>query len=259
MNKRLISLLWCLLGVSVFVRAAVPLTVWALSTSPKILQLGQLQQESVCDAATLRLMPLGDSITHGATVPGGYRIRLWDRLLATYPAIDFVGSQVNGPVAIDGNHEGHPGKPIQFIRESVRAWLYADQPHIVLLMIGTNDVLYPEAHDFPGAAPRLDALIGQITAISPNTELIVASIPLLQDSAANTRARIFEQEARAIVNTRADQGRSVSYINMYSVLELEDLADGVHPNAIGYDKMADAWYGAIAQLLEERCTNPLMP
>ncbi|NEQ44572.1 MAG: SGNH hydrolase [Leptolyngbya sp. SIOISBB] len=201
-------------------------------------------------------MPLGDSITHGATVPGGYRIQLWERLTADRLTIDFVGSQVNGPVDIDGNHEGHPGKPIQFIREGVRSWLYADRPHIVLLMVGTNDVLYPEAHDFPGAAPRLDALVGQITAIAPTTELIVASIPTLQDPGANDRARIFEQAVQEIVSTRADQGRLVSYVNMYSALELEDLADGVHPDTTGYDKMANRWYAAIAGLLEQRCTAP---
>ena len=255
MNTYLTKLLFTLLGLTCFAKAAVPVAGWALSTSPQIFQLSRLQQESVCEATTLRIMPLGDSITHGATVPGGYRIRLWDRLLTDRPNIDLVGSEVNGPVTIDGNHEGHPGKAIQFIREGVRGWLYANRPHIVLLMVGTNDVLYPEAHNFAGATARLNALVGQITAIAPNAELIVASVPTLQDPIANDRARFFNQEVAAIVYQRANQGRPVTYVDMYSVLNVEDLADGVHPNAGGYDKLADAWYTAITTLLAERC-NP---
>lgn len=230
-----------------------PVAGWALSNSPQIFQLSRLQQESVCEATTLRIMPLGDSITHGATVPGGYRIRLWDRLMTDRPAIDLVGSAVNGPVSIDGNHEGHPGKAIQFFREGVRGWLYAHRPHIVLLMVGTNDVLYPEAHNFAGAPARLNALVGQITAIAPNAELIVASVPPLQEPIADDRARMFRQDAQAIARDRATQGRRVTYVDMYSALDSTDLADGVHPNTQGYDKMADAWYMAITGLLEERC------
>lgn len=66
---------------------------------------------------------------------------------------------------------------------------------------------------------------------------------------------MFEQKVRTVVNTRAAQGRSVTYVDMYSVLELSDLADGVHPNATGYGKMADVWYGAIAELLARRCSS----
>ncbi len=42
-------------------------------------------------------MPLGDSITEGTQVPGGYRIGLWQRLAAAGYRNDFVGSQFNGP------------------------------------------------------------------------------------------------------------------------------------------------------------------
>ena len=129
MNTYLIKLLFTLLGLTCFAKAAVPLAGWALSTSPQVVQLGLLQQESACEATTLRIMPLGDSITHGATVPGGYRIRLWDRFVTHGAAVDLVGSQINGPVTLDGNHEGHPGKAIQFMREGVRGWLYANRPH----------------------------------------------------------------------------------------------------------------------------------
>lgn len=43
-----------------------------------------------------RVMPLGDSITEGTQVPGGYRIGLWQRLAGGGYRVDLVGSQFNG-------------------------------------------------------------------------------------------------------------------------------------------------------------------
>ena len=58
----------------------------------------------------VRVMPLGDSITDGYNVPGGYRINLWQRLAAGRYTVDFVGSGFNGPASLgDHDHEGHSG------------------------------------------------------------------------------------------------------------------------------------------------------
>src|SRR3982751_4842369 len=68
---------------------------------------------SVADGETtggVRVMPLGDSITEGTQVPGGYRIGLWQRVSSNGYRVDFVGSQFNGPSNLgDHDHEGHPG------------------------------------------------------------------------------------------------------------------------------------------------------
>src|SRR5262245_45413474 len=58
----------------------------------------------------VRLMPLGDSITDGFNVSGGYRINLWQRLVASGRTVDLVGSAFNGPAELgDHDHEGHSG------------------------------------------------------------------------------------------------------------------------------------------------------
>jgi len=248
-----------LLGLGLCLKGGGGFSESALSASLSLGQFRAFRQESVCEAWPLRIMPLGDSITHGATVAGGYRTGLWEQLQRDRWVVDFVGSQFHGPIGIDRDHEGHPGKAVQFVREEVRDWLNAGRPHVILLMIGTNDVLYPVHHDFPGAAARLDALVGQITTIAPDAEVLVASIPVLANPAANDRASVFAREVQAIANMRAAQGRQVTYVDMYSVLALEDLADGVHPNAAGYEKMADVWYEAIAELMEQRCQPESKP
>src|SRR5947208_9439666 len=72
----------------------------------------------------VKVMPLGDSITEGTQVPGGYRIGLWQRLAAGGYRVDFVGSQYNGPSNLgDHDHEGHPGWRIDQIDANITGWL----------------------------------------------------------------------------------------------------------------------------------------
>ena len=72
---------------------------------------------SAASAATLppiRIMPLGDSITAGYNVAGGYRAPLYAGLTSLGYAVDFVGTQAdNGAGSLpDANHEGHSGLTI---------------------------------------------------------------------------------------------------------------------------------------------------
>jgi lysophospholipase L1-like esterase len=190
----------------------------------------------------VRIMPLGDSLTDGENIPGGYRIELWSRLVADGLPVDFVGSQSNGPASLpDRDHEGHPGWRIDQIAGAAGPWLTRYQPQIVLLLIGTNDVVQDANLD---AAPgRLGALIDQITATLPNCRVIVASIPRLRDRVWRQRAETYNVAIPAIVSTR---GSRVAYVDAYSVLDDSDLiGDGIHLTAGGDRKLADAWYPVI--------------
>ncbi|MEE1939379.1 SGNH/GDSL hydrolase family protein [Streptomyces sp. TRM 70361] len=192
-------------------------------------------------AAPVRVMPLGDSITDGLTVPGGYRIDLWQKLVADGYEIDFVGSMANGPSSLgDRDHEGHSGWTIAQIDASIDGWLQAYEPGTVLLHIGTNDMYRQD----PGGAPgRLSALIDRITGRLPGVELLVATIIPLPFADANVRA--YNAAIPGIVRSKAEAGRRVHLVEMYGALTAADLADGVHPNATGYSKMAAVWYDAL--------------
>src|SRR3954471_16172733 len=118
----------------------------------------------------VRVMPLGDSITEGTQVPGGYRIGLWQRMAAAGYRVDLVGTQFNGPAALgDHDHEGHPGWRIDQIDANITGWLGATTPHTVLLHIGTNDIL--QNFNVATAPNRLSTLIDHITATSPSAEV----------------------------------------------------------------------------------------
>src|SRR5262249_29708127 len=123
----------------------------------------------------VRVMPLGDSITDGFNVPGGYRINLWERLAAGGYKVDFVGSEFNGPAALgDHDNEGHSGWRIYQLDANVVGWLQNSNPHTILLHIGTNDMI--QNYDIANAPARLSALIDKIRANAASAELFVAQI-----------------------------------------------------------------------------------
>jgi lysophospholipase L1-like esterase len=192
----------------------------------------------------VRVMPLGDSITEGTQVPGGYRIGLWQRLSAGGYQVDFTGSQYNGPAALgDHDHEGHPGWRIDQLDANVVTWLRNTGSHTVLLHIGTNDVL--QNYDVGRAPARLSGLIDHITATATDAEVFVATIIPLANSGQESAVRTFNSAIPGIVASNQNAGKHVHLVDMHAALTAADLTDGIHPTAAGYDKMAATWFGAL--------------
>ena len=189
----------------------------------------------------VRVMPLGDSITDGYTVPGGYRNGLWQRLGATGRHPDFVGTGYNGPVTLgDHDHEGHPGWRIDQIDANVAGWLRSANPRTVLLHIGTNDII--QNYDLAHAPARLSALIDHIRTLAPNVQLFVAQLIPAGDATNETRTRAFNAALPGVV---AQKGPLTHLVDMHSAITTADLVGGVHPDADGYDRMAARWYAAL--------------
>jgi len=192
----------------------------------------------------VRVMPLGDSITEGTQVPGGYRIGLWQRLSSGGYRVDLVGSQFNGPAGLgDHDHEGHPGWRIDQLDASIVGWLRTYTPRTVLLHIGTNDVL--QNYNLAGAPARLSTLVDHITATVPDAEVFVATIIPLANAGQEANVRTFNATIPGMVQSKASAGRHVHLVDMHSALTAADLIDGIHPTAAGYDKMAATWYTAL--------------
>ncbi|WP_432958821.1 cellulose binding domain-containing protein [Micromonospora haikouensis] len=188
----------------------------------------------------VRVMPLGDSITDGFNVPGGYRIDLWQKFAAGGYRIDFVGSMFNGPASLgDHDHEGHSGWTISQVDANVVNWLRATTPRTVLLHIGTNDMY----GDPTAAASRLSTLIDRITSTTPTADVFVATI--IPRSGTENAVRTYNAAIPGIVQSKVNAGRLVHLVDIGNALTYADLADGIHPNATGYGKMATAWYNAL--------------
>jgi lysophospholipase L1-like esterase len=195
-------------------------------------------------ATLTRIMPLGDSITDGYNIPGGYRIDLEDELSASGIRVDFVGSLHDGPRSLaDQDHEGHIGWRIGQIQSSVDEWLTTYHPDVVLLLIGTNDILH---HYRIATAPyRLGTLVDRIHTVRPTTKILLSTLPPIANPVENRRVTTYNAHVIEVVRIRAGTGEPIRLVDGGGALTLSDLADGVHPNATGYSKLADAWRAAL--------------
>jgi lysophospholipase L1-like esterase len=201
----------------------------------------------------VRVMPLGDSITDGFNVPGGYRIDLWQRLAGGGYTVDFVGSGANGPPELgDHDHEGHSGWRIDQLDANIVSWLRTSAPHTVLLHIGTNDV--NQNFDLANAPARLSTLVDHILATAPGVEVFVAQITPEADPTFEARIRAYNA---ALPDALRGKGPRVHLVDMHSALGTADLADGVHPTAVGYARMGAVWYAALRSVPD--ALNPTGP
>ncbi len=191
-----------------------------------------------------RIMPLGDSITHGHNVSGGYRNKLWQHIGTNGYTVDFVGLNTDGPATLgDRDHAGYPGNTIKQISYWTPSSLSTYNPRTVLLHAGTNDIQQDYLLD--EAPARLSALIDQIRTGAPDADIFVATIIPFADAAKEAKAQTFNAAIPGIVSSK---GGKVHLVNMRPAITTADLADGVHPSAAGYDKMADIWFAAMREV-----------
>ena len=198
----------------------------------------------------VRIMPLGDSITDGVNSPyqGGYRVWLWQESEAAGWHVHFVGSLSNGPSTLkERNHEGHSGWRIDQISAHVVPWLRRYQPQLILLHIGTNDIL--QGYGPVVAQQRLHLLLDQITTTLPDTIVIVAQVTPLGHAALDAQIMQYNQSIPTLVKNEQAQGRHVEYVDMHNVVPVRDVTDSIHPNNDGYMRMAHVWYNALAKLM----------
>ena len=208
----------------------------------------------------LRIMPLGDSITEG--VPGdgvecgGYRAPLYKLLTADGYTVDFVGTNTvrPGDLVDEVQHEGHGGWRISHASVGLYEHLYGwfaqiDAPHIVLLHIGTNDTNDP---DYEHAVNRLDALIDRIVECQPSAYVIVTTL-LERDAGKYAMiTQYFNPFVPGIVSAQQAKGHTrVRFLDMNAAVPLSLMADQLHPGAEGYALMAEAWKGAIEEIVPD--------
>lgn len=257
----------------------------------------------------LKIMAIGDSITDGyINGDNGYRKYLCYYLQqAGIAEFDMVGSQdswtdsvtytvsteVNGIPAgttfdYDPANEGYSGYTIQTYngRTGIYETLFNDSsnynaitqydPDLILLQIGTNDVL--DAHN-DGITARLEVLIDKIFA-SANSDaaLFVASIPYIDvdevpswvssyewtygipsyfDDPENYMKVVtsyvdaYNASIRNLVEEKQSDGYHIFFSDVNSVVNMETgLYDGVHPNEYGYACMGQLWANLILDNLD---------
>lgn len=210
------------------------------------------------DRRPVTVMPLGDSITEGVWVPGGYRSDLWQLMVADGYAPHFVGSRSGGPAQLgDHAHEGHSGWRIDQLSDQVRGRLLRYRPQVVLLHIGTNDIL--QNYRLATAPERLGALIDHIMTALPEVRLYVATIVPFADPVREARATEYNAAISEVVAKKAAAYHGVQLVDLHSALTAADLSDGIHPSNGGFSKMAARWFGALtsSRLTRWEAEDPL--
>jgi lysophospholipase L1-like esterase len=193
----------------------------------------------------LRLMPLGDSITYGrgSSDNGGYRIDLGRRLAEAGFPVTFVGSQHAGPPGVDDANEGHTGWTIGRLTGHVTGWLNAARPDVILLHAGTNDM---DSDDEARRAPsRLGRLLDRIARTCPRAQVFVAQIV---GSGRPDRQRRIDRYNAALARMVTRRGQHVHLVDQRGVTAVL-LRDGLHPDDVGYARMAAVWAAAIEEVL----------
>ena len=258
------------------------------------------------DTEAVKILSLGDSITDGYWTSGAYRKYMYHDLEQMGYNIDMVGPKgsnsntftYNGQsVSYDDNNAGYSGYAIQEmttkehrsgILETIQATWYngqnmiaAYQPDIVLLQIGTNDIL---SNYNDGITDRLENLVNVILQdLDADSTVFVSTIPDIdayiradwlgsyginawgstqeeKDQLMETVTGCIDTYNTSIYNLvlkMQSEGKNVQFADINSVVDYQtDLHDGVHPNEAGYENMGNYWAGLLNDFFQSKGTDP---
>ena len=241
-------------------------------------------------ADPIRIMAVGDSITAGYTdnrdgwtepFGFGYRAPLYTRLTDAGYNFEFVGASgepwnhETAPTEAqvwDGidlrdvgqdNHRGYGGKNVSYVASNIVNWMNEDDPDVILLMIGINDIAQYSTGEPTTVQSNLNSLVNTIVTTRPEVNLIVAQItPYAHytDSIVQYNNYI----ANTLVPAYSLFGYNVTTVNQYDNLLTDGVIDptlfsnGInHETAVSYDRMAQTWFEGIETLGYE--TDPVDP
>jgi hypothetical protein len=219
----------------------------------------------VADGKTIRLLPLGDSITQGGRRDRPeytYRYPLYYKLLAAGYQVDFIGSLRTGlhedavwpdrnGVPFDPDHEGHYGWSTAEVRDRLAEWVakYPAAPDIVLIHLGSND--YDAINYYGAIVQPLSDIIKTLRATNPNVVILVGH--LNENGATPWLIRQLVGGMAYWMSTEESPVETVDHFDGWRADSDDPEAhtfDHAHPNPRGQVKMAKAWYEKLTPHLD---------
>lgn len=200
-------------------------------------------------AGPVRIMAVGDSITAGADFFSCYRYPLWEKLFAAGYVVEFVGTQTSatriGPLA----HEGYGGKNTEFLAATVPAHFLTHPADIVLLHSGHNHSV--DERPVAGIVAATEKLIAAFRAANPHVTVLLAQV--IPAGKLPKYSYLSELNAAlAALAQRLDRpAQRIVLVDQVSDFDwaADTVADKVHPNARGAEKMAQRWFEALRTVL----------
>ncbi|MCK4886776.1 MAG: hypothetical protein KAS96_05260 [Planctomycetes bacterium] len=222
---------------------------------------------SVFGEYQIKILPIGDSITHTSSSYYSYRYNLWKKLIDHNISFDFVGSMDTNfggnpdwpeykDLSFDTDHEGHYGwraDELLYGRASVPGegklteWLEVYTPDIVLLHIGTNDIGASQSHT--STANEIKQIIDTIRLKNPDVTVLLAKI--IPRNWTYNDIVAFNEYIEPIAQEKSLLNSPVVVVDQWTGFSHEeDTYDGTHPDASGEEKMAEKWIQAILPCLK---------
>lgn len=268
-----------------------------------VLQAVQIEPVSAA-SDPVKIIAMGDSITHGyINGDNGYRkyfcyglqqngITNFDMVGPNNDWTDSTTYDWNGTtITYDPAHAGYSGYAIQKIgsrqglQETIFDTTYTDgdvsgnmmevyQPDVIMLQIGTNDVLDAQ---LTGIGDRLEELVDKlIPYVSGDGQVLyLASIPDIDAAkkydwlgayqwtygvsyesdpekfVATVQAAVddYNTIVKNLVAKKQAEGAHIEFSDINSTIDISagDLEDGVHPNEQGYAKMGQYWSNLLTE------------
>ncbi|GKT48215.1 multidomain esterase [Colletotrichum spaethianum] len=195
---------------------------------------------------SLRIMPLGASITYGlkSTDGNGYRLALRNLLVADGNPVDMVGSHPNGTME-DNDNEGWSGFRIEEVLEKAKISVPTTLPNLVLINAGTNDCA--QSFDTDNAHVRMLEMLEYIWDTSKRASIVLST--LLPNGNSTTEACVLQvnEQYKTLIEEQQALSKKIVLADMHSDKGplMGDLVDGTHPSDAGYVKMANVWFASI--------------
>ena len=240
---------------------------------------------------TVKIMAVGDSITDGYSEQDGYRKYFYHRLVDQKKySIDMVGSKDgwtatwdfdDGTYSYDPANTGYSGYTIQSyqynnqnrigIFETISSGeneniIQTTSPEIVLLMIGTNDIM--DSYKMDEIQARLQALVDEIYRQKSDVTLMIMSpLPIdapvsgwLQQDTMNTNIKTCMTAIKKIVDAEKASGKKCEYLATNELFTKQTdytayLNDYCHPNRAGYTLMGNYLADAVDSYLRTGSVN----
>ena len=226
-----------------------------------------LSASATHDQAPVRILCLGDSITRGGGLNGGYRGPLQAHLRdAGWDFLFVGGSRLNSEGVEQPFHEGHSGFRIQMIRDGAKTensensplpeTLDRHRPDLVLLLIGTNDMYLGDPAE---CAAHTEELMDLILQSATKPALLVGGImpilpglkpwgTLVPDDITD-RVNAYNALLREAAISRAAQGFACAYADHTPAGQAPDthVEDGVHLTEAGNRRLAASWFAKLAE------------
>ena len=90
-------------------------------------------------------------------------------------------------------------------------------------------------------------MIEDIRASVGGVRLIVATVAPAADASVNAKINSYNASVLNLVNAKRAAGQKIYFADINSVLTVNDLVDGVHPNDAGYVKMGMLFQSVIVK------------